>query len=86
MQLYAVDAANWSFLTGSPGEVEQVLTAWGMWVRPTANGQLDHPSRIFLVDTQGRVREIYSLAFLKPAWVAEDIQLLLNESESPGSP
>ncbi|MBI3466307.1 MAG: SCO family protein [Planctomycetes bacterium] len=80
MQLYAVDATNWSFLTGSPSEVEQVLAAWGMWVRPTANGQLDHPSRIFLVDAQGRVREIYNLTFLKPDWVNEDVRLLFDES------
>ena len=44
-----------------------------------ANGQLDHPSRIFLVDTQYRIREIYNLNFLKPKWVAQDIELLLQE-------
>ncbi len=25
-----------------------VHAAWGMWAKPAANGQLDHPSRIFL--------------------------------------
>jgi protein SCO1/2 len=51
-----------------------------MWARPAANGQLDHPSRIFLIDTHRRVREIYNLSFLKPAWVIEDIELLLREA------
>ena len=51
-----------------------------MWAQPAANGQLDHPSRIFLVDAQGRVREIYNLSFLKAAWVVEDIELLLQEA------
>jgi hypothetical protein len=50
-----------------------------MWARPAANGQLDHPSRIFLVDRQSRVREIYNLNFWKTAWVLEDIKLLLSE-------
>jgi len=80
MQLYDVDPANWTFLTGSPDEVKKMLTAWGMWARPAANGQLDHPSRIFLVDPRGRIREVYSLKFFKPAWVVEDVELLLRES------
>jgi len=60
--------------------VASVVKAWGMWAKPAANGQLDHPSRIFLVDTQGRIREIYNLAFLKPKWVAQDVELLLHEA------
>jgi protein SCO1/2 len=79
MRLYDVDASNWSFLTGPSDQVARALTAWGMWARPAANGQLDHPSRIFLVDGQGWIREIYNLSFLKPTWVADDVELLLKE-------
>lgn len=79
MKVYDVDAASWSFLTGSVAEVDKVVHDWGMWAKPAANGQLDHPSRIFLVDRQGRVREIYNLSFLKTPWVADDIELLLQE-------
>jgi protein SCO1/2 len=79
MQLYDADPAHWTFLTGGKEEVSRVISAWGMWARPAANGQLDHPSRIFLVDAQGRIREIYNLSFMKPAWVVEDIELLLKE-------
>lgn len=86
MQLYDVDAASWSFLTGSADQVASTITAWGMWARPAANGQLDHPSRIFLVDTRGRIREIYNLGFLKPAWVAEDVELLLKEDAQAQHP
>jgi protein SCO1/2 len=81
MKLYDVEAANWTFLTGPPERVHKVIADWGMWARPAPNGQLDHPSRVFLVDQRGRVREIYSLDFLKPAWVAEDVQELLGESQ-----
>jgi protein SCO1/2 len=77
MRLYDADATDWTFLTGAKDEIDRTLAAWGMWAKPAANGQLDHPSRIFLVDTKGRIREIYNLTFLKPAWVAEDIELLL---------
>jgi protein SCO1 len=78
MHLYDAEPKSWTFLTGSPPEVRKVVAAWGMWARPAANGQLDHPSRIFLVDRRARIREIYNLSFLKPAWVADDIDLLLR--------
>jgi protein SCO1 len=80
MQLYDVDQASWTFLTGPKAKVAKTIAAWGMWVKPAANGQLDHPSRIFLVDPKVRVREIYNLSYLKPAWVVEDIELLLKEA------
>jgi len=79
MKLYDADPAGWSFLTGQPEQVKKVHEAWGVWTKPAANGQLDHPSRIFLVDKKGRIREIYHLDFLKAPWVVEDIELLLNE-------
>jgi protein SCO1/2 len=82
MRLYDADPKNWTFLTGPPDQVSAVIKAWGMWAKPAANGQLDHPSRIFLVDGQGRIREIYNLSFLKPKWVTEDVELLLREKNS----
>jgi protein SCO1/2 len=81
MRLYDVDSATWDFLTGPPDQVAKTVAAWGMWARPAPNGQLDHPSRIFLVDREARMREIYNLNFLKPAWVAEDVDLLLHEGQ-----
>jgi protein SCO1/2 len=80
MELYDLDSSSWDFLTGPEKEVADTIKAWGMWARPAANGQLDHPSRIFLVDRKGRIREIYNLSFLKAASVAEDMQELLNET------
>jgi protein SCO1/2 len=78
-ELHEADPRQWTFLTGSPSEVARVLAAWDMWVKPTEEGQLDHPSRVYLIDPRGRVREIYSLEFLRPAWVVEDVRLLLRE-------
>lgn len=81
MRLYDIDDKQWTFLTGSPKEIDKVLDDWGMWARPAANGQLDHPSRVFLLDERGRVREIYDLQFFRPPWVREDVQMLLKEGE-----
>jgi protein SCO1/2 len=80
MKAYDADPAHWTFLTGPREQVEKVHAAWGMWAKPAANGQFDHPSRVFLVDGRGRVREIYNLDFFKPSWVLEDVQTLLKES------
>jgi protein SCO1 len=84
MKAYDADPGYWTFLTGPPKEVEKVHAAWGMWAKPAAAGQFDHPSRVFLVDGRGRVREIYNLDFFKPAWVLEDVRSLLKEAA--GSP
>jgi protein SCO1/2 len=81
MRLYDADAAHWSFLTGTPEDVGKVLKAWDMWTNPSANGQLDHPSRVFLLDRRGRIREIYNLEFFKAAWVLEDVRSLLQEGD-----
>jgi protein SCO1/2 len=80
MKAYDADPGHWTFLTGPREQVEKVHAAWGMWAKPAANGQFDHPSRVFLVDGRGRVREIYNLDFFKPTWVLEDVQLLLEEA------
>lgn len=79
MQLYDADAKGWSFLTGPALDVQRVMAAWGMWARKAANEQLDHPSRVFLVDRHGRIREIYNLEFFRIPWVVEDIDVLLKE-------
>jgi protein SCO1/2 len=81
MKLYDADPAHWTFLTGGREAVEKVHAGWGMWARPSANGQLDHPSRVYLVDGRGRVREIYNLDFFQPAWVLDDVRLLLKEEK-----
>ena len=81
MRLFDIkDKDNWSFLTGATKEVAPVIEAWGMWVKAAANGQLDHPSRVFLIDPRGRIREIYNLDFFRPPWVLQDIIDLLQES------
>ena len=69
----------WSFLTGPPEQVKKASAAWGMWARPTANGQLDHPSRIFLVDGQQRIREIYDTDLLKVEDVRQDVRDLVGK-------
>jgi len=83
MRLYDADPASWTFLTGPVELVTKTIADWGMWVKPAANGQLDHPSRVFLVDARGRIREIYNLDYFKAPWVCDDLQMLLDEDDQP---
>jgi protein SCO1 len=80
MKLYDLDSTGWSFLTGPRETVGETIAAWGMWAKAAANGQLDHPSRIFLLDRQLRIREIYNTELLTASSVCEDIALLMRNS------
>jgi protein SCO1/2 len=88
MRLYEIEGGDWTFLTGTAKEVAPVLAAWGMWAKPAPGGQLDHPSRVYLVDASGRIREIYNLDFFRLPWVLEDISALIGsgpaKSPKPG--
>src|SRR5262249_14149317 len=77
--LFGADQGAWHFLTGSEEQVSVVIEAWDMWVKIDANGVLDHPSRVFLIDCRGRQREIYNLEFLNAENVVEDVRDLLRE-------
>jgi protein SCO1/2 len=80
-RIFGADTQAWHFLTSSPEQVSKVIAAWGMWARTNAQGVLDHPSRIFLVDPRGHEREIYNLEFLTPEAVLEDVKAVLAESQ-----
>jgi protein SCO1/2 len=84
-RVYDADPETWHFLTGPPARVAAVVAAWGMWARALPSGVIDHPSRVFLVDPRGRLREIYSLEFLDPSAVVRDVTSVLGESEERGT-
>jgi protein SCO1/2 len=50
------DLANWSFLTGEPERVRDVLKRYGVFAQPSARpGEVDHIVVTLLVDAEGRV-------------------------------
>lgn len=78
-RVYDADPQSWHFLTGEPEAVTQVLARWDMWARVNEKGVLDHPSRLFLLDPRGHRREIYSLEYLNPATVLQDVRAVLQD-------
>lgn len=79
---------EWRFATAkSRVELDSILKAYGQAVDKRPNvadpqGPLYHTLRVFLIDRDGRVRNIYSSATLDPRLVVADVKtLLLEESK-----
>jgi cytochrome oxidase Cu insertion factor (SCO1/SenC/PrrC family) len=70
------DPSTWKFLRDSAEVLTPVLGAYDEWTRAMPDGELDHPARAHLIDGDGRIREIYSLAFFDPRQVLVDIRSL----------
>jgi len=82
-------AAEWRFLTtASPAKLKPILDTYGQAVDRKRNpldpsGPLYHTLRVFLIDPQGRIRNIYSSGTLDLRLVLADARTLMMEQ--PGS-
>jgi cytochrome oxidase Cu insertion factor (SCO1/SenC/PrrC family) len=78
-------AAPWHFVTArSEAELQPVLAAYGQAVDQKANpadptGPLNHTLRVYLIDREGRIRNIYSSGTLDVRLVLADVRTLLLE-------
>ena len=72
---------DWRFLTTrSQAELAPVLDAYGQWViRDPDEGALSHLLRVYLIDREKRIRNIYSVSFLHADTLLNDIRTLLME-------
>jgi protein SCO1 len=76
---------EWRFATAkSDAALESILKGYGQAVdkRSNANdpqGPLYHILRVFLIDREGRIRNVYSSATLDPRLVLADVKTLLLE-------
>jgi protein SCO1 len=80
---------EWNFLTGrSVRELLPVLDSFGqdVSVNTDARGRptrvINHMLKLFLIDRSGTVREIYSLAFVQPQVMLNDIRTLALEERA----
>lgn len=78
---------EWDFATAkSAAELTTILDAYGQAVNKRADpldpeGPLYHVLRVFLIDSEGRIRNIYSSATLDPRLVLADVKTLLLENK-----
>lgn len=78
---------RWHFLTARSGkELSPLLDGFGQDVTVAAEQPpgvrvpvLSHMLKVYLIDTTGKVREIYSTSFLHPTILLNDIKTLLLE-------
>ncbi len=82
--------SEWWFLTTrSKAELNPILAAYSQRVDPKKNpldplGPFYHVVRVYLIDRNGMVRNIYSYGLLDPRMVLTDVRTLLMESSLAG--
>ena len=81
------EGAEWSFLTTrSRRALEPILDGLGQDLRVEAGSravpgteEFTHTLKVFLIDPDGRVREIYSTGYLMPEMIVNDIRTIAGE-------
>lgn len=76
---YGADPAGWKFLRETSANTRPILKAYDEWTILLPKGAVDHPARVYLIDREGNIREIYSLAFFNDVQARLDILALLRE-------
>jgi cytochrome oxidase Cu insertion factor (SCO1/SenC/PrrC family) len=86
---FRAPAFDWHFLTAaSEAELTPTLDAYGQWIIRDYDsngvylGTISHLLRVYLIDQDKRIRNIYSTSYLHADTVANDIRTLL-EHRSP---
>ena len=79
--------AEWLFLTTrSQAELQPLLKAYGQRVdkrkKPSALGPYQHMLRVYLIDSEKRIRNIYSYGLLDPRLVLADVKTLILEEKA----
>ena len=83
-------AAEWRFITtASQAKLKPILDAYGQAVDRKKNpndptGPLNHTLRVFLIDRDGNIRNIYSSGTLDVRLVLADVKTLLAEQPRQG--
>jgi cytochrome c peroxidase len=77
---------DWRFLTtASEEELAPILEGYDQWIQKNYSedgnysGSMSHILRVFLIDKDRRVRNIYSTGFLHPDTVISDLRTLIME-------
>ncbi len=83
---FRVAGSDWQFLTtASESELQPILEGYNQWRRReydqqgNSTGSMSHILRVFLIDRQRRIRNIYSTGFLDADTVFNDLETLAKE-------
>ncbi len=76
---------DWNFLTSESDEqIKPVLDAYQQFVvrdvtKSDGRGKFSHILRVYLIDPEAQIRNIYSMSFLHPDILVNDVKTLLME-------
>ncbi len=79
---FGADGKSWLFLRGSAADTRAVLSEYDIWTKALPDGRIDHVMRVYLIDGEDNIREIYNLAYLHPELVVNDINTILRKTAS----
>lgn len=74
---------DWHFLTSTgDDELKPVLDGFGQSIMRVADSDaINHLLRMYLVDEQGRIRNVYGLGMIDPRLLMSDVETLLLEAK-----
>lgn len=79
-------AFDWQFLTTTgTADLQPILDAYGQWTMPERDadgkvtGAVAHLLRVYLIDEQGRIRNIYNANFLHPDILINDLLTVIAD-------
>ena len=76
---FNADVPGWSFVTGTPAQIEDVVRRFGAYARRADRGAVDHLNLTSLVDPRGRLRVQYLGYRFQVDEMLADVQALLRE-------
>ena len=78
-EAYEADPAGWSFLTGDPAAVRDVVRRYGVYAAKSDDGSIDHTNLISIVDRRGILRVQYMGVRFDPNEFRRDLLTLVTE-------
>jgi protein SCO1 len=78
-QMYGVDVAGWSFLTGPPAAIADLTRRYGVFAAKDANGDVEHSFLTSIVDRRGILRVQYLGVRFDPEEFRRDLVSLVKE-------
>jgi protein SCO1/2 len=78
-QMHGADVSGWSFLTGEPAVVQDVIRRYGVFASKTVDGDIEHSFLTSIIDRRGVLRVQYLGVRFDPEEFRRDLVNLLRE-------
>ncbi len=76
---HGANLAGWSFLTGSPAQIKDVVKRYGAFAKRQKPGDVDHLFLTSLIDRRGNLRVQYLGYRFEPDEMLRDVHALMRE-------